>query len=232
MTHYLTWADFCTPRGPLRFDLPPPNEGCSHVGDLKHGRRDYEREQLEYSRQLSAYRRGDFLEPPKHWRLKIGDKLAGICICENPEVPPCQDNGYQRERLWSGTVLYECLIESCPRLVQATHSAIEQHANMAAMRHLQGQLLSVFRNEFKTMSEQAGWNMATWPKAIKYFELSVELVSKWMLLHYEMYPLWWAPMIVRYAEVSPEWERYVEQQVEAAAIAEGRASAFTPRLKS
>ena len=231
MPHYITWADFCSPRQPLKFPLLPPNEGVTHCGQLKHGNRDYDAEQLAYSKAMLAYRMGDLDTPPKDWRQLVGDKWAGIYICENPEVPPCHDNGYQRPLLWDGCILYECLIESCPRLIQATHNAAEGQGGMGVMRKLQGQLASVFRNEFKVMSEQAGKDTSQWAKATRYFEYSVELVARWMLMHYEMYPLWWGPMVTRYAEVSPQWVEYVVQATKQAAIKEGRTRAFTPRKK-
>lgn len=224
MPHYITWADFCGPRaGKLRFDLPPPNDGVDFVGDLVYGRQAYDTERLAYSKAFTAWwAAGKPDPPPTHWRVVVRDKWAGIRICEHPEIVL---PGHNRPLLYDAGELYELLI-STPRVVNATHQAAEQGGRMGPLRDVQAAVESVFRNEFKLVTQAGGYD---YQLVMKFFDHSLDLIARWLLLHYELYPLWWGPMVAQYAEVSEEWRQYMQHATEQGAIADGRATEFTPR---
>jgi len=228
MPHYITWRDFCGPRQPTKFNLPPPNDGVDHVGDLKYGRQDYDWSHpvlAQYNKEhIVWWQSGRQGEPPLNWRLRVRDKWAMIRICDDPETV---SSGYARPLLYDSGDLYDLLI-STPRLVNAVHQAVEQGGRMGVMREVKAQVESVFRNEFRRQSiEPKGFD---YQRAAKFFDYSLDLIGKWLLLHYELYPLWWGPMVAQHAEVSPEWQQFVQRAAEQAKIADGKAIDFVPRI--
>ncbi len=210
----------------FRFNLLPPNELITHISELQFGSGEYEDAKTQYYIQLGRWwSEGKAGPKPKHWRLVVGDKWAGIEIWRDADTQPVPELGFQRPTLYDPLKLQDLLLDS-PRVIKAVHAAAEADGTSAAMRQLQKVLLSFFRNEFKLECETTWWGVdvdspvstgnnpdisVRWNKAFKFLEASVDLIAGCLLLNYEMFPREWAVRIMQHAEPSEQWLEHVHR---------------------
>lgn len=233
----LCWS-FCTPDCTLRkhngcrksipqYDLASPNEGADHILYLRWGKQDYDDhpEVKQYGIELRKWIAGDRVGPrPIHWRQRVGDKWAGICIWEDPDVSEevLKENGYSRPKLYDPWMLNNLLL-STPRIIKVVHFAVEQDGESSAMRRVHKELLSFFRNEFK--QEWLAWAVSTgkkleveaepaWASIFKFLERATELIGNWLLLNYELFPQEWSVNVIKYGEPSPQWIEHLKKVAE------------------
>jgi hypothetical protein len=213
-----------------RFDLAPPNDGCDHLSGLRFGYGEYEAERIAYSKAMTDWWKDKSQPKPIHWRKKVGDPWALVNIYEDPDVilP-----GYQHDKLYEPLDLYVLLLES-PTIVRTVHATVEAGGGLIHQRRLQSAVLECFRVTFKpiwlervrqpcpswypesidpttgTVSED--WIQKRWRRTLTVFERSVDLVAQWLLLHYEMNPMEWAPQVALHVdEISPEWQAFIQR---------------------
>lgn len=189
----------------LRFNLPPPNEDVDHICYLVFGRWEYDSEVTQYYIELNKWWRNDKDGPkPTHWRQRVRDQWASINIWVDPESQPSLDNGYQRTKLYDPMQLQDMLLDS-PRIIKTVHATIEADGSGTAMRRLQRELLSFFRNEFKQVST------GNWDRTFKFLEAAVDIIAQSLLLNYELYPLEWSTRVMQHGEPSQQWLDHVER---------------------
>lgn len=194
----------------LRFNLPPPNEHVDHIRYLVFGSGEYEEETTQYYIELNKWWREDKAGPkPRHWRQRVRDPWAGINIWCDPESEPTLETGYQRTQLYDPVLLQDMLLDS-PRIIRSVHATIEDEGSTTAMRRVQRDLLSFFRNEFKTeLDSTSTGNSVGWSRVFKFLEASVDSIANCLLLNYELYPLEWSTRVMQHGEPSARWLEHV-----------------------
>lgn len=205
------------------YELGPPNWPHMHPRELLLGRGDYEEEQIEYWRERSEWLSSGKKGPePIHWREKVGDPHAGkpvwIDVTGTVTGKLFFPSGYYMT--WCPNTIYE-LILNCPPVVKSTDAAFSQGTTSIAMKDIRRGLRRMFRKTYKEVDPlsklakkrsrgQIGPE-ENWELACKSFDNAVEILSHWCLCDYSFDQGVWIPLVVKYADLSGDWDEQVQQ---------------------
>lgn len=222
------------------YDLPPPNEGVSHCGELRFGKSEYLWRNQPHAPESTPY----FIRSPKgnwklrkNWRelLRPADPWALRYIYHDPEklyvlgrLDP--DVGYLPDyELWDPDLFQNMAILHRPLIVEL-YQAAQSGMTDRSLRGIYTVVLQFFRGEYR-VAYQRQWEAEQvqhqvvyaqrylpvtwdqhWTRACRFFDEAALTVAQFLLRHYTLFEEHWTPLLAEAVDLREHWRHFTDPQ--------------------